>query len=81
METETITVNVGKDVVDKLRKIALKEKQKKGFIGRTVTEATRKHLEEKEQEEIRKRALERLRKGYHMGKLLIKHRSELYDRK
>ena len=81
METETITVNVGKDVMTKLRKLALKEKQKKGFLGRTITEATRKHLEEKEEDEIRKRALKRLHEGYHMGKIQIKHRDELYDRK
>ena len=80
METETITVSVGKDVMNKLRKMAEKEKQKKGFLGRTITEATRKHIKEKEQEEIRKDLLERLRKGYHMGRLKIKHRSELYDR-
>ena len=40
METETIMVNVGKDVMDKLRKLAAKEKQKKGFLGKTITEAT-----------------------------------------
>ncbi len=81
METETVTLNVGKDVIDKLRELAKKEKQKKGFIGKTITEATRKHLEEKEQDEIRKRALKRLHGGYLMGKILIKHRDELYDRR
>jgi len=81
METETVTVNVGKDVIDKLRKLAEKQKQKKGFIGKTITEATRKHLMENEQEEIRERALKRLHAGYYMGKILIRHRDELYDRK
>ncbi len=81
METETITVNVGKDVIDKLRKMASQEKQKKGFLGKTITEAMRKHLKEKEQEEIRKELLQILKKGYHMGKLTIKNRDELYDRK
>ena len=81
METETITINVGKDVITKLRKLAQKEKRKKGFLGRTITEATERYLDGREQEELRKRALQRLRKGYNMGKIVIKHRSELYDRK
>ena len=81
METETIMVNVGKDVMDKLRKLAAKEKQKKGFLGKTITEATRKHIEEKEQEGIRKRQIALMKKGFHMGKILIKHRNELYERK
>ena len=81
METETVTLKIGKDVMGKLRKMASTEKQKKGFLGRTVTEATKRYISEKEQEEIRKSALQRLRKGYNMGKLLIKDRSELYDRK
>ena len=81
MKTETVTISIGKDVMDKLRKLAAKEKQKKGFLGKTITEATRMYIEEKEQEKIRKRALQRLKIGYHMGKILIKHRSELYDRK
>ncbi|MBI2499409.1 hypothetical protein HYV88_04165 [Candidatus Woesearchaeota archaeon] len=81
METKTVTINMEKEVLDKLRKLALKQKQKKGFLGKTMTEATKRYLEEEEQEEIRKRALQRLRKGYHMGQILIKHRSELYDRK
>ncbi len=80
MEMETITVNVEKEVMEKLRKMAAKEKQKKGFLGKTITEAMRKHIKETEQEEIRKEMLQILKKGYHMGKLKIKHRSELYDR-
>lgn len=35
-------------------------------------------LEEKEK--ARKRLIEHMNKGYKMGKLLYKHRSELYDR-
>lgn len=81
METKTITINMEKEVIDKLRNLASKEKQKKGFLGRTITEATKNYLEEKEQEQIRADLLKMLKKGYHMGKIQIKHRSELYDRK
>ena len=80
MSTKTITITMEEEVLNKLRKLAQKEKQRKGFLGRTITEATKKYIEEKEQEEIRKRQLKRLKEGYHMGKILIKHRSELYDR-
>ena len=51
------------------------------MVGKIISEATEKHLKEKEQEEIAERQLEKLDKGYHMGKILIKHRDELYDRK
>ena len=51
------------------------------MIRKIMGEKTEKHLKEKEQEEIRKRMLERLNRGYHMGKILIKHRDEIYDRK
>ncbi|MEK6952578.1 MAG: hypothetical protein AABX29_06190 [Nanoarchaeota archaeon] len=81
METKTITINIEKEVLDKLRHLASKEKTKKGFLGRTITEATKKYLKEKEQEEIAKRQIALMEKGFDMGKILIKHRSELYDRK
>ena len=80
METETITINMEKKVIDKLRSMAKKEKQKKGFLGRTITEATKKYISEKEQEEIAKKQLRKMERGYNMGKILIKHRSELYER-
>jgi len=80
MVSETVTINMDAEVVRKLRKLAAAQKQKKGFMGKVISEATKKYLHEREQEAVRRRALERLRKGYHMGKLKIKHRSELYDR-
>ena len=42
VQTTTITVNIGNDVIDELRRLASKEKQKKGFLGRTISEATKK---------------------------------------
>jgi len=81
METETITINIEKEVISELRKLASKEKQKKGFLGRTITAATKNYLEEQKQKEIAKRQIALMEKGFNMGKILIKHRSELYDRK
>ena len=81
MENETITINMNAEVLAQLRKRAEQEKQKKGSLGRIISEATKKYLQEEEQEEIKKRLIARMEKGYNMGKILIKHRDELYDRK
>ena len=81
MAGTTVTINIDTEVLNKLRELAIAEKQKKGFLGKVISEATKEYLKEREQEEIRKRMLKKLNKGYHMGKILIKHRDELYDRK
>jgi len=77
METQTITINMEKEVIDKLRS---QSDNKKGFLGKTISKATKKYLKEKEQEDAKKRLLEILEKGYNMGKIQYKHREELYDR-
>lgn len=81
MAGTTITINMETEVLNKLRKLAIAEKQKKGFLGKVISEATKEYLREREQEEIAKRQLEKIEIGYNMGKMLIKHRDELYDRK
>ena len=81
MAGTTITVNMETEVLGKLRKLAMTEKQKKGFLGRVISEAVKEYLNDKEQEKIARRQLEKMKKGYHMGKILIKHRDELYDRR
>ena len=81
MAGTTITISIDSEGLKRLRELALVEKQKKGFLGKIISDATREYLKEKEQEEVRKSMLERLNKGYHLGKVLIKHRDELYDRK
>jgi len=50
-------------------------------LGRTISEATKEYLKEKEREEIAERQLKKMEIGYKMGNILIKHRDELYDRK
>ena len=52
----------------------------KGALGQAITEATRKMLEDEEQERIKNRLKFLMKKGWNMGKITIKHRSELYDR-
>ena len=77
METQTITINMDKEVLEELRK---QSDNKKGFLGKTISKATKKYLEGKKHEDARKRLREILEKGYNMGKIQYKHREELYDR-
>jgi predicted transcriptional regulator len=81
MTKTTITVNIDSNVLGKLKKLALAQKQKKGFLGRVISEAVGEYLSEQEQDEIAARQLKKMRKGYDMGRNLIKHRDELHDRK
>lgn len=68
------------EVVRELKKVAASENSKKGFLGRTITMATKKWLEEKKQKQITSWLMDKMEKGYNMGKLNIKSRDELYDR-
>jgi len=77
METKTITINIDKEVLSKLREHS---DNKKGFLGKTISKATKRYLREKEQEEARKRLLKILNKGYNMGGMTFKRREELHDR-
>lgn len=78
----TITTTVDDAVETKFRK-AVKNRLGvgKGKIGKAVTEAMDKWAESDEQQKVREEALKQLETGYHMGgKILYKHRSELYER-
>lgn len=79
MRKTTITVNVDTEILEGLRKLA--EARKKGFLGKIISEALKRYLEDRRVERIRKEALVTLEGGFHMGKLKIKERDELYDRK
>lgn len=72
----TITIVMDDEVEKKLRASV----SGKGALGNAITEATRKMLEDKEQEEIKARLKVLMKKGFKMGKILYKHRSELHDR-
>ncbi|MEK6854565.1 MAG: hypothetical protein AABX60_04465 [Nanoarchaeota archaeon] len=76
----TITVNVDDEVYEKFRKLAAEERNgKKGFLGDVITEDMKKHVEEKEQEAIKKRLLAMMRKGVRLGFKGYKSRDELYE--
>lgn len=77
----TITVNIPMETEKMFRETVYRKLGKrKGSLGRALDEAMKKWTEEKQQKEIRERQLKLLAQGLHMGKILIKHRSELYDR-
>ncbi|MEK6957610.1 MAG: hypothetical protein AABW99_01350 [archaeon] len=76
-----MTVGVNDNTERKFRSTVNKVIGKgKGTLGKAMTEAMEKWVKEKEQEEIRQRALKRLETGYSMGKILYKNRSELHER-
>ena len=70
----TITVNISDEEVNWLRSVS----KKKGEMGQTITKALQKLREEREQKEIAKRAIARLKKGFAMGFKPIP-RDQLYE--
>lgn len=78
----TITINISEETEAAFRKTVREEKgEGKGKLGEAVTEALEGWVEEKKQRALGLELLELSRKGFNMGKITIKHRSELYDRK
>jgi len=77
----TLTINVDSHVEQKFRKQAqFQYHNKKGYLGDAITEAMKKWLYDRQQKEIVEQALTDLRAGWKTGKILYRHRDELYDR-
>ena len=77
-----ITISLEEKDENKLRAIAnQKYEGKKGSMAKVIAES----LELLEKDSARQRAMERqlrwMGKGFKLGKLLVKNREELYDRK
>lgn len=77
-----ITISLEKKDEQKLRALA-KEKYggKKGALAKAVAEGIGKLEQEKVRDRAIKKMIEIMDEGFDMGRILIKHRSELYDRK
>jgi hypothetical protein len=77
----TITVNVDDKTETKFRE-TVKEVvgTGKGKLGSAISEAMKKWVNEKRQDEIAQRQIKLLDKGFDMGSLNYKHRDELHDR-
>ena len=77
----TITVNVKDDVEKEFREtVRSVHGNKKGDLGKALTEAMRKWVYEKKQEKIAQEALKLLEQKFDFGRRLYKDRSELYER-
>ena len=77
----TITVSIDDDAEEILRKLVAEQGNKKGDLGKAITEAIKKLAEEKKQKEIAERQMERSRKGlYSLPKGWKFNRDEIYDR-
>ena len=77
-------LTIGLDDKDeaRLRRLAKERFEgKKGSISKTISIALDKLEEESKKDRAIKELIEMMDKGFDMGKNLIKHRSELYDRK
>lgn len=83
MAMGTITVNVDDEVEKKFRETVEEHTEnKKGDLGKAITEAMKKWADEKEQKEIAERQLKWMKEGlYKLPKNWKFNREELYDRK
>jgi len=78
---KTITVNIREDVEKKLRQVAAaRYGKRKGYLGKAVTEAVEEWARRKEETDVNARALAMLKKGFNMGGLKTKNRSEWHER-
>lgn len=76
-----MTLSVDSKVEQRFRRVVRKELGTgKGKIGRAATEAFEKWADEKEQKRIGEELRAIAKKGFNMGKILYKHRDELYER-
>jgi predicted transcriptional regulator len=76
----TLTISLDDEVERKLRKVAkMVIGEKKGYLGKAITEALKLWMEKIRKESIEERVLEELERGFEMGKILIKKREEIYE--
>ncbi len=77
----TITINIDDDIESELRKLIAEQGNKKGDLGRAITEAVRKMVKEKKEKEIAERQMKMSEKGlYRLPKNWKFNRDEIYDR-
>jgi len=76
----TITINVNDDIEKMFRDTVCETYgKKKGSLGKAITEAMRKWIDDMRQKEIAKNELKLLDTGFSMGKLSVT-REEVYER-
>lgn len=81
MRTKTITVSIQEDVEERFRKLAgVTYGKHKGYLGKAITEAMKEWEKKQIKTDVNARALEKLRRGFKMGKITWKRRDELHER-
>ena len=77
----TVTINLDEETETNFRNYVSKEYgTNKGVLGKAISEALNKWLEEKKQKEIATSAIKRMKKGFNLGGFKYKSRDELYER-
>lgn len=77
----TITRSIDENAEKQFRAfVARKYGTGKGVLSQATMDAYKKLIESEEIEGLRRRAIERLEKGYNIGKIRYKTRTELYER-
>ncbi len=77
----TITISIDDYVENELRKLVAEQGNKKGDLGKAITEAVRKMVQEKKEKEIAERQMKMSEKGlYRLPKNWKFNRDEIYDR-
>ncbi|MGK0209379.1 MAG: CRISPR/Cas system CMR-associated protein Cmr5 small subunit [Patescibacteria group bacterium] len=77
MDTQVVTVSLKKEAIDALRAMS---DNKKGFLGKAISEAITAYVAEKKGLEANERLRKMLNEGFDMGGVTYSHRSELYER-
>ncbi len=77
----TVTINIDSAIESRFRDYVYKEYGKsKGVLGKAVSQAIEKWLEERKQEKLGQEAISLMKKGFKMGAIRVKSRDELYGR-
>lgn len=79
--SKTITVSVRADVEERFRRVASsRHGKKKGYIGKAITEAMARWVEEEEGRDGVVQTLRLLEEGVDLGGLKYSRREELHER-
>lgn len=77
-----ITISLDKHAEERLRRIAAEEfHNKKGSLSKTIAMALDSLTEKTRHERAKNRQLRWMRQGFNMGKITIKSRADIYERR
>ena len=77
-----ITVSLEKETEQELRNLASSEyKNRKGALGKVISESIKLMAKKSARNRAMKRQFNWMNKGFKMGKIMIKKREDIYDRR